>query len=246
MDNPVKLDTMIELIKNQHPGADPLQHLSEAVLAADHLGEVADHLIGHFVDQARRSGASWTDIGRSMGVSKQAVQKRFVPKESDGQSLAEVMQSFARYTDRARQAVVGSQQVALAAGNARIEPEHLLVALLSDPANLATKTVVALGASPDELRARLVASFEPAAETVPEQATISARGRKLFELTSREALRLGHNYVGAEHFLLSLLELGEGRAVEVLTEAGITKEEVEAEISRVLAQILAQRPASGT
>ena len=58
----------------------PLDQLSDAVLAADHLGEVADHLIGHFVDQARRSGASWTDIGRSMGVTKQAAQKRFVPK----------------------------------------------------------------------------------------------------------------------------------------------------------------------
>ena len=61
---------------------DALDQLTDAVLAADHLGEVADHLIGHFVDQARRSGASWTDIGRSMGVSKQAAQKRFVPKAS--------------------------------------------------------------------------------------------------------------------------------------------------------------------
>jgi hypothetical protein len=52
------------------------------VLAADHLGDVADHLIGHFVDQARRSGATWTQIGQSLGVSKQAAQKRFVPKDS--------------------------------------------------------------------------------------------------------------------------------------------------------------------
>jgi hypothetical protein len=59
---------------------DVLDRLSDAVIAADHLGDVADHLIGHFVDQARRSGASWTDIGRSMGVSKQAAQKRFVAK----------------------------------------------------------------------------------------------------------------------------------------------------------------------
>ena len=51
------------------------------MLAAEHLGDVADHLIGHFVDQARRSGASWTDIGRSMGVTKQAARKRFVPKD---------------------------------------------------------------------------------------------------------------------------------------------------------------------
>lgn len=76
MTNPVRLDDLIEAIKKVHPEA--LDQLSDAVIAADHLGDVADHLVGHFVDQARRSGASWTDIGRSMGVSKQAAQKRFV------------------------------------------------------------------------------------------------------------------------------------------------------------------------
>ena len=59
---------------------EPLEQLTDAVLAAESLGEIADHLIGHFVDQARRSGASWTDIGKCMGVTKQAAQKRFVPK----------------------------------------------------------------------------------------------------------------------------------------------------------------------
>ncbi|GAB3955192.1 hypothetical protein GCM10027614_63740 [Micromonospora vulcania] len=78
--NAVKLDDLIQAIKKVH--TDALDQLTDAVIAADHLGEVADHLIGHFVDQARRSGASWTDIGRSMGVSKQAAQKRFVPKVS--------------------------------------------------------------------------------------------------------------------------------------------------------------------
>src|SRR6201987_1204033 len=75
---PVRLDDLIEAIKKVHTNV--LEQLSDAVLAAEHLGELADHLIGHFVDQARRSGASWTDIGKSMGVSKQAAQKRFVPK----------------------------------------------------------------------------------------------------------------------------------------------------------------------
>src|SRR6188768_740810 len=75
----VRLDDLIEAIKNVH--SDELEQLTDAVLAAEHLGDVADHLVGHFVDQARRSGASWTDIGRSMGVTKQAVQQRFVPKD---------------------------------------------------------------------------------------------------------------------------------------------------------------------
>jgi len=80
MTSAVRLDDLITLVKNRHPDGDALERLGDAVSVGEHLGEVADHLIGHFVDQARRSGASWTDIGTSMGVTKQAAQKRFVPK----------------------------------------------------------------------------------------------------------------------------------------------------------------------
>ena len=65
--NPVRLDDLIGAIKKAH--TEPLEQLIDAVIAADALGEIADHLIGHFVDQARRSGASWTDIGKAMGVT---------------------------------------------------------------------------------------------------------------------------------------------------------------------------------
>src|SRR6478735_8656824 len=94
----VRLDDLIDAIKKAH--TDALDQLSDAVHAADHLGDVADHLLGHFVDQARRSGASWTEIGRSMGVTKQAAQKRFVTKESDQDLHPD--QGFNRFTARAR------------------------------------------------------------------------------------------------------------------------------------------------
>src|SRR3954470_3548066 len=97
MPDTVRLDDLIAAIQKVH--SDALDQLSDAVLAAEHLGEVADHLIGHFVDQARRSGASWTDIGRSMGVTKQAAQKRFVPKGSSGGIDFE--EGFGRFTPRA-------------------------------------------------------------------------------------------------------------------------------------------------
>src|SRR6187431_1937246 len=109
---PVRLDDLIEGIKKVHENA--LDQLSDAMLAADHIGELADHLIGHFVDQARRSGASWTDIGRSMGVTKQAAQKRFVPKapaDTDGAAL-DPNQGFGRFTPRARNVVMEAQQEA--------------------------------------------------------------------------------------------------------------------------------------
>ena len=109
---PVRLDDMIEAIKRSR--SDVLDQLADAVMIADHLDEVADHLIGHFVDQARRSGASWTEIGRSMGVSKQAGQKRFVGKHT-GESDLDASQGFQRFTERARNVVVSSQNDSLAA-----------------------------------------------------------------------------------------------------------------------------------
>jgi len=89
------------------------------MLVADQVGEVADHLIGHFVDQARRSGASWAEIGTSMGVSKQAAQKRFVPKEFSSNDTAA---TFARFTERARHALVTAEKVARAWATTRSTP----------------------------------------------------------------------------------------------------------------------------
>src|SRR6202162_2902725 len=121
---PVRLDDLIDAIKKVHN--DVLEQLSDAVLAADHLGELAAHLIGHFVDQARRSGASWSDIGRSMGVTKQAAQKRFVPKDpSEATNLLDPSQGFHGWTPRARNVVMAAQDEARAAGNDEIGPEHL-------------------------------------------------------------------------------------------------------------------------
>src|SRR6187401_3634279 len=93
----VRLDDLIAAISKVHD--DELEQLTTAMVAADHLGDVADHLVGHFVDQARRSGASWTDIGRAMGVTKQAARKRFVPKGDSSEG-------FERFTVRAKNVVV--------------------------------------------------------------------------------------------------------------------------------------------
>src|SRR4051794_22612759 len=127
---PVRLDTMIDAIKRVH--SEPLDQLSDAVIAADHLGEVADHLIGHFVDQARRSGASWTDIGKSMGVTKQAAQKRFVPKEPIEPSALDASDGFKAFTPRARNVVVAAQNEAGASGSGEISSGHLVLGLLSE------------------------------------------------------------------------------------------------------------------
>lgn len=231
MTNPVRLDDLIEAIKKVHP--DALDQLSDAVIAADHLGDVADHLIGHFVDQARRAGASWTDIGRSMGVSKQAAQKRFVLKGSGAGPDLDPNQGFSRFTDRARKVVVGAQNEARAAGNDEIRPEHLVLGLLTEPDALAARSIVAQGVSLDRVRQIATATLPPAADHVSELIPFDPRARKALELTFREALRLGHSYIGTEHILLALLELEDGTGV--LAGLGVDKATAEANITAALA-----------
>ncbi|MFF5178916.1 Clp protease N-terminal domain-containing protein [Micromonospora sp. NPDC000316] len=232
MSNPVKLDDLIQAIKKAHP--DALDQLTDAVIAADHLGEVADHLIGHFVDQARRSGASWTDIGRSMGVTKQAAQKRFVPKATD--APLDPNDGFGRFTPRARNVVMASQEEARASGNAEIGPAHLVLGLLAEPDALAARVMAARGVTPEAVREVVGAALPPRAEQVPDLIPYDARGKKALELTFREALRLGHNYIGTEHILLALLEQEDGAGV--LTDLGLEKAAVEVDLTAALAAVV--------
>ena len=182
---PVRLDDLIDAIKKVH--ADVLEQLSDAVLAADHLGEVADHLIGHFVDQARRSGASWTEIGKSMGVSKQAAQKRFVPKAEA--TTLDPEQGFARFTPRARAVVVAAQNKAHEAGNAEITPAHLLSALAIDKQSLAMKLLDRQGVGADAIRD--AAPLPPREDEVPALVPFNGPSRKILELTFRRGASTG-------------------------------------------------------
>ncbi|MEV7794831.1 Clp protease N-terminal domain-containing protein [Streptomyces sp. NPDC087512] len=227
----VRLDDLIHAIKKAH--AEPLEQLQDAVIAGEHLGEVADHLIGHFVDQARRSGASWTDIGRRMGVTRQAAQKRFVPKES---ADLDASQGFSRYTPRARNVVMAAHHAAKEAGAAEGLPEHLVLGLLTEREGLSAKAIAAQGVSLDAIREAALAALPPAAEEAPELVPYGPAAKKVLELTFREALRLGHGYIGTEHILLALLEHENGEGV--LSGLGLDKEAAERYVTEVLAQFL--------
>src|SRR4051812_24884033 len=164
MTNHVRLDDLIAAIKQGRP--DVLDQLSDAVLAGDHLGDVADHLIGHFVDQARRSGASWTEIGQAMGVSKQAAQKRFVAKGEP--ATLDPNQGFARFTSRARTVIMAAMTEAKAAGNGEIRPEHLVLGLLSEPNAVAAQAITAQGVTLDAVRRAVTPTLPPPVDGVPD------------------------------------------------------------------------------
>ncbi|MBP2477490.1 hypothetical protein JOF53_006362 [Crossiella equi] len=243
MENNFRLDELIEMVRrmsvmrNVDPDHDALHQLEDAVVLGERLGQIADHLIGHFVDQARRTGASWTEIGRSMGVTKQAAQKRFVPKETETTASLDLTM-FSRFTDRARFVVVASQTEAREARSGKAGPEHLALGLLTQPEGLAALAIVEFGAPLEEVRQALVAVLPPALENVTVQVPFTPAAQKVLELTVRAALRLGHNYIGTEHILIGVLEERESAAARVLTELGVTLEKTEEWVVAKLEEII--------
>jgi hypothetical protein len=223
---PARLDDLIDFVLESDPDGDALTRLSAAVLTAEQLGDLADHLIGHFVDQARRAGASWTEIGQSMGVTKQAAQKRFVPRTEPEDKPAGAGQ-FSRFTDRARRVVVGAEERARSAGNPYVGVEHILLALLDMTEGLAARAIVAQGISLDVVRERATAALHASTEVPAGHIPFTGSSKKLLQLSLREALRLGHNYIGTEHMLLAMLGDTDSAAEKILRDAGVDRDAAE-------------------
>ena len=248
--SPVSLDTLITYVKVLRPGGSPLDNLSDAVTVSAQLSEQADSLIGHFVDQARRSGASWSQIGASMGVTKQAAQQRFVPRGPVKDTAG--FGDFSRFTTRARNVLAAAEDLAHAADAGAISSEHLAVGLMAEPEGIAAQAIIALGVSPGQLRSAFgapdlaqtgnaPADGAPAAARVPfgPDAVATLQG------ALRQALHLGHNYIGTEHILLGLADEHDSTAA-TLAGLGLTKEALEQEITAAFAALQASRGQSGS
>jgi ATP-dependent Clp protease ATP-binding subunit ClpA len=176
-----------------------------------------------------------------MGVTKQAAQKRFVPKDPGQMPDLDANQGFTRFTPRARNVVIAAQNEARAAGHDQIVPGHLVLGLLSEPDGVGAAAIAAQRVPLDSVREAATAALPPPAAEVPAVIPFDPQARKALELTFREALRMGHNYVGTEHILLALLELED--AGGPLTGLGIDKAGVAAYVTATLAALGTVKPA---
>lgn len=237
---PVPLDNLIAYVKALHPDGGPLESVTDAFAVSARLDEQSDALIGYFVDQARRSGASWSQIGGAIGVSKQAAQKRFVPGKA-ADPMEGNSQPFSRFTKRAARVVAAAGQLAAPGPLGAV---HLAAALLSEPEGLAARAIAAAGVTPGQVYVAVGAGPAPRVETPGSAAllelTFEPSGREVLKGTLKSALRLGHNFIGTEHLLIGVMAAG-GPVAEALTSLGLSRQRAEGLITAEIAAVKARK-----
>jgi Clp amino terminal domain, pathogenicity island component len=243
---PVSPAALVAYVESLQPGGGPLDHLADAVAVSARLEEQADALLGHFVERARRSGASWTEIGTSIGVSKQAARKRFLPRW-DGSDPIPENAMYARFTKRSRNAVVAGARIARQAGADHTDVAHLAAGLLAEPDGLAAKVIHDAGIGDEQLYRAL--GLEPAPVTGASgdgigDVDLTDGAREALRGSLSAALRLGHNFIGTEHLLLGILSAG-GPAADQLAGLGLGADAAEHAVTIEIARIQAERQTRG-
>ncbi len=141
---------------------------------------------------------------------------------------------FERFTERARQVVVLAQEEARTLKHNYIGTEHILLGLLREEEGLAARVLEQLEITVEEVRAQVIRIVGSGEEVTSGQIPFTPRAKKVLELALREALSLGHNYIGTEHILLGLVRENEGVAARILTDFDADSEKIRNEIIRML------------
>jgi hypothetical protein len=229
----------------QEAADDALARLQAAAGAAEELTVTADVLLGHFVGAAREAGASWTQIGGALGVTKQGAQQRFGLLVRDPTFFRDLVRRgpsrmrvelpwLERFTVRARRSISAAADEARRLNHEHVKTEHLLLGLLSERDSLAVKALEMCGHKAEATRAAVEAKLQPGAEPPAYGGGFAPDAMHALHRTMSEALRLGHNYIGTEHVLLVLVQ-EEGTAGETLRGLGLSHEQLEQAVVEVLA-----------
>ncbi len=153
---------------------------------------------------------------------------------------------FERFTDRARRVLVLAQEEARLLNHNFIGTEHILLGLIHEGEGVAAKALESLGISLEAVREKVEETIGPAGTSTTGSPPFTPRAKKVLELSLREALQLGHNYIGTEHMLLGLVREGEGVAAQVLVSLGADLSRVRQQVIQLLSGYQAAGPEKAT
>ncbi|MGW2864724.1 Clp protease N-terminal domain-containing protein [Streptomyces sp. NPDC001205] len=226
----VSLADLIARIDEELPDATDLARISEAQLRAQTLSDLGDQLVGHYVGKAKQAGASWSEVGDAIGVSRQAAQQRHAPA------------AFDRFTELNRHSIVLAQEAARTHKHDSIGTQHILLGLLGEPRGLAYKILTAKAGSEQRIRDAIEEAMPPAGKkALRGHIAFGAQSKEAIGQASRASADLGHDWVGTEHLLLGLMRFENSPAAQILRHLGFTPDELH---ETVKAEV-ANRAASG-
>ena len=151
---------------------------------------------------------------------------------------------FERFTDRARRVVVLAQEEARMLNHNYIGTEHILLGLIHEGEGVAAKALESLGISLEAVRQQVEEIIGQGQQAPSGHIPFTPRAKKVLELSLREALQLGHNYIGTEHILLGLIREGEGVAAQVLVKLGADLNRVRQQVIQLLSGYQGKEPAA--
>jgi ATP-dependent Clp protease ATP-binding subunit ClpC len=151
---------------------------------------------------------------------------------------------FERFTDRARRVVVLAQEEARMLNHNYIGTEHILLGLIHEGEGVAAKSLEALDIKLEQVRGQVEEIIGPGQQAPSGHIPFTPRAKKVLELSLREALQLGHNYIGTEHILLGLIREGEGVAAQVLVKLGADLHRVRQQVIQLLSGYQGKEPAT--
>jgi ATP-dependent Clp protease ATP-binding subunit ClpC len=152
---------------------------------------------------------------------------------------------FERFTDRARRVVVLAQEEARLLNHNYIGTEHILLGLIHEGEGVAAKALESLGISLEAVRSQVEEIIGQGGSSPSGHIPFTPRAKKVLELSLREALQLGHNYIGTEHILLGLIREGEGVAAQVLVKLGADLSRVRQQVIQLLSGYSGSAPSEG-
>ncbi|OLT17479.1 NDP-hexose 4-ketoreductase [Pseudonocardia sp. CNS-139] len=153
---------------------------------------------------------------------------------------------FERFTDRARRVVVLAQEEARMLNHNYIGTEHILLGLIHEGEGVAAKALESLGIALEGVRQQVEEIIGQGQQAPSGHIPFTPRAKKVLELSLREALQLGHNYIGTEHILLGLIREGEGVAAQVLVKLGADLNRVRQQVLQLLSGYQGKEPAEGS
>jgi ClpX C4-type zinc finger/Clp amino terminal domain, pathogenicity island component len=210
----VSLAELADAVRQQAPGA-PLDRVEAALAVSEELASCADELIGQFVEEARRAGCSWTEIGQRIGVSKQAARERF------GDPLRRAPQTW-RLSAPLGGCLLAAERAAAADGAAEVGTHHQLIGLFHE--GVAAAVLEELGVRAGGVRAAARELFPAGGGGRPGgwSAVVSAEAVEAMQRAAAMAQRAGRGEVGTGHLLAALVLDPGSRARRVLSHLGVS------------------------